>query len=81
MPARTQTRQLAWESPADRNHVRHYRVAYVTRIAASEVTSLAMLGRASTLMIVSSLIVLSVAADWLIQAGIRQDVSAARARY
>jgi hypothetical protein len=38
-----------------------------------------MQGIASTIVIVTSLIVLSVAADWLIRAGIRQDVSAARA--
>jgi hypothetical protein len=53
-------------------------VAYVARIAASEVTSVAMLRKVSTIVIVTSLIVLSVAADWLVQTGIRQDVSAAR---
>ena len=37
-----------------------------------------MLGKVSTIVIVTSLIVLSVAADWLVQTGIRQDVSAAR---
>jgi hypothetical protein len=54
-------------------------VAYVARIAASEVTSVAMLGKVSTIVIVTSSIVLSVAADRLIRTGIRQDVSAARA--
>jgi hypothetical protein len=38
-----------------------------------------MLRKVSTIVIVTSLIVLSVAADWLVQTGIRQDVSAARA--
>ena len=54
-------------------------MAYVARIAASEVTSIAMLGKVSIIVIVTSLIVLSVAADWLVQTGIRQDVFAARA--
>jgi hypothetical protein len=38
-----------------------------------------MLGKAGIIVIVMSLIVLSVAADWLVQARVRQDVSAARA--
>jgi hypothetical protein len=49
------------------------------RIAASEVMSSAMLGKISAILIVTSLIVLSVAADWLVQTSIRQDLSAARA--
>ena len=42
-------------------------MAYVARIAASEVTSVATLGKVSIIVIVTSLIVLSVAADWLVQ--------------
>ncbi|WFU38399.1 hypothetical protein QA640_28740 [Bradyrhizobium sp. CB82] len=38
-----------------------------------------MLEKVSTILIVTSLILLSVAADWMIQTGIRNDVSALRA--
>jgi hypothetical protein len=54
-------------------------MAYVARIAASEVKSCSMPGRVSTIVLVTSLIVVSVAADWLVQTRIRQDVAAARA--
>ena len=54
-------------------------MACVARFAASEATSWAMLGKASIIVIFMSLIVLSVAADWLVQAGVRPGVSAASA--